>query len=417
MLANRSNMMVVRAIRWVLGPAIAACWMAFAHAEPRWKTEPLDGGATAEVTESRSTGRPELPSAADADDRNQGSAPSADSPEPRFARVKDSQHLASGQVWREYDLRPYLTRVRGLEEPQQPIVDWILRETGTESWFGSTPGLLSVEQEKLRVYHLPEVQAIVADVVDRYVHPELPGYGVSVRLVTVQSVNWRTVAMAMMEPIRVETAGVEAWTLTRESYLLLMAHLRQRVDVQEHNSATVQIAHGQSHQIQRYQPRSYPQSVERTPDRYPGYQLQMGQIQEGFSLRISPLLTTDARTVDAVVNCNVDQLEKLTPLTLDLPVRPGAALGKVQIEVPQVASWRLNERFRWPVDRVLLISRGVVAVPGMGGNQTLWAKALSVGAPRADALLFLECQQLEGDTKASGLDGARVGRLNYHGRY
>src|SRR4029434_5792179 len=40
-----------------------------------------------------------------------------------------------GQVWREYDLSPYTLRVRDVAKPEQAIVDWILRETGTEVWF------------------------------------------------------------------------------------------------------------------------------------------------------------------------------------------------------------------------------------------------------------------------------------------
>ena len=41
----------------------------------------------------------------------------------------------SGHEWREYDIRPYTDRMRQDPQPQQAILDWILRETGTESWF------------------------------------------------------------------------------------------------------------------------------------------------------------------------------------------------------------------------------------------------------------------------------------------
>src|SRR5262245_14968406 len=37
-----------------------------------------------------------------------------------------------GQIWREYDISPYTLRVRDVARPEQAIVDWILRETGTE---------------------------------------------------------------------------------------------------------------------------------------------------------------------------------------------------------------------------------------------------------------------------------------------
>ena len=43
-----------------------------------------------------------------------------------------------GQVWREYDIRPYTLRISDNEHPEQVIVDWVLRETGYEAWHSET---------------------------------------------------------------------------------------------------------------------------------------------------------------------------------------------------------------------------------------------------------------------------------------
>ena len=45
----------------------------------------------------------------------------------------------AGQVWRDYDLTPYTSRVTTTAKPEQAIIDWILRETGTDVWFGEAP--------------------------------------------------------------------------------------------------------------------------------------------------------------------------------------------------------------------------------------------------------------------------------------
>ena len=66
-----------------------------------------------------------------------------------------------GQIWREYDIRPFVSRLRGLEHPEQTIVDWVLRETGTELWFREPAGMLTAESDKIRVYHTPQVQTVV----------------------------------------------------------------------------------------------------------------------------------------------------------------------------------------------------------------------------------------------------------------
>src|SRR6187401_3512750 len=48
-----------------------------------------------------------------------------------------------GQVWREYDISPYTLRVRDVTKPEQAVIDWVLRETGTEVWFSEPLGILN----------------------------------------------------------------------------------------------------------------------------------------------------------------------------------------------------------------------------------------------------------------------------------
>jgi hypothetical protein len=154
-----------------------------------------------------------------------------------------------------------------------------------------------------------------------------------------------------------------------------------------------------------------------TPEQYPGYQVQMGEISEGFSLQISPLATADGRMMEAMIRCSADQIEQLSPLPIDLR-SAGLPSGSAQIEIPQMASWRLQERLRWPVEEVLVLSRGLVAMPGL--KRTAWSGLTplpSGPAPRADALLMLDCRTESSAGMAGSPERATVGRLNYHGRY
>ncbi|MEO8270819.1 MAG: hypothetical protein ABI557_13935, partial [Aureliella sp.] len=121
-------------------------------------------------------------------------------------------------------------------------------------------------------------------------------------------------------------------------------------------------------------------------------------IKEGYRLQLSPLLSVDKQTVDLVVKCNIDQVERLANVNLDLPLQTGQSYTG-QINVPQVASWRLHERFRWPADEVLVLSCGVVAAPMGSPNNSLLGQGTSLlgldrilpsGGDRADALLVIE---------------------------
>lgn len=85
-------------------------------------------------------------------------------------------------------------------------------------------------------------------------------------------------------------------------------------------------------------PKNYTRSVRLRENAFPAYDLEMGQIQEGYSLQISPLLALDERSVEAVLKCQIDQVEKLIPVSIDVPTT-SASRQTVQVQVPQLVSW------------------------------------------------------------------------------
>lgn len=326
-----------------------------------------------------------------------------------------------GQIWREYDITPYTSRVEGTEKPEQAIVDWILRETGPEVWFGEPFGILNADKSTLRVYHIPDMQQLVSGIVDRFVTSEADAQVLGLRLATVGSPNWRTRAYTWLRPVEVKTPGVEAWLLSKENAVLLIAELSKRVDYRELNSPNLVIQNGQSQTVSRMRPKSYVKGVRPRDTVVAGYDSEMGQIDEGVSLQVSPLFALDGRSVDALIKCHIDQVERLVPVSIDLPGF-GGQWQRAQIQVPQVASWRLHERFRWPTDQVLLLSCGVVAAPnssseGRGAASAIMG-ALSTTPGRADALLFVECNgKARGPAgQADTRQAAPIG-TSYRGRY
>jgi hypothetical protein len=318
---------------------------------------------------------------------------------PGITRAQVTKGTASlpqdkGQVWREYDIRPYTQRVTTTARPEQAIVDWILRETGYETWHSDPVGLLSANHDVLRVYHTPEMQAVVADIVDRFVNSAASAYGFTMRVATVGNPNWRAKALTMMTPIPIQSPGVQGWLLAKENARLLLSDLARRTDYREYNSSQQLVSNGQSIVLSTMRPRSYIRSAAVTQTAWPGYQPEMGTIEEGFSLEFSPLLALDLASADAVVKLRLNQVEKMLPVKLDLPTTV-APNQRVQIDVPQMTSSNLHERFRWPTDKVLLLSMGVVATPGPTKDNPITdavtdAMPMLKGAPRADAILFVE---------------------------
>ncbi len=295
----------------------------------------------------------------------------------------------AGQILQQYDLRPYTHQITTTQNPQKAVVDWVLRETGSEIWFNEPLGILYTTRDQLIVYHTPEVQAVVKNVVDRFLQSGGRQQMLGLKLVAVGSPNWRTAAAAMMQPIEMRTAGVEGWMVSRENAAILLNQLRRRADFSEHGGGDLTAHEGQRTVVTKTRPIDYVHAVRWIQGQLPGYQTLAKRIDEGYNLEIS-FLTSQDNTIDAVLRCDVDQVEKLQSVGIDIP--NGASRGQtVQVQVPQIVSWRMQERFRWPADQVLLISCGVVANPTEAQTSGFNIQSLLNGSRRrADALLLIE---------------------------
>ncbi len=304
----------------------------------------------------------------------------------------------AGQYYEEYDIKPYTKELSTIDRPQQAIMDWVLRETGTDAWFTEPFGFVSADRTTLRVYHNEQMHQLVRGVHEKFVNgttaPQLYG----VRLMSIGNPNWRTRAHALMRTVQAQSPGVNAYLISKENSAILLAMLRGRTDFKELSSVDIAVQNGQSQVLEQLRGRNYVSDFKPIENTWPPYMPVTGEIKEGYRLQISPLLSVDKQSVDLVVKCNIDQVERLANVTLEMPLTTGQVYSG-QINVPQVASWRLHERFRWPADQVLLLSCGVVAAPQGAPNSSLLGQGTSLigldrilpnGGDRADALLLVE---------------------------
>lgn len=296
----------------------------------------------------------------------------------------------AGQEHRIYDLRPYTGYLTRLDHPEQAVVDWVLRETGTDVWFTQPFGFLNADRDSLAVYHTREMHDVVAGVVERFVAGEKDPQAMHLRVMTVGNANWRSRAHMLMQHVNVDSPGVQAWLLSKENAALVMSLLRSRSDAREVQNLTLSIYNGQTERLASTRGRNYVRNVRPAQATWPPFEPETGEIQEGYRLSLSPLMSIDGQSIDCVIKAEIDQVDRLNPVDLELPL-PTGAVHKTRIDVPQVVSWRLHERFRWPSDMVLLLSCGVVASPERNNSGFFNIDRLTGQTEgRADALLFLE---------------------------
>lgn len=322
----------------------------------------------------------------------------------------------AGQELKTYNIRPYTVRVTSTNRPEQAIIDWVLRETGYETWHSETFAGLSANQSTLTAYHTAQVQAVVAEIVDRFVNSEAETSSFGLRVVTVGSPNWRARFQSILHAVPTQTQGIQAWLVHKEDASLLLSELGKRTDFREHSSPHLLVNNGQSTIVSAIRPRPYTRDLFLRPEIWPSYQPDQAQFDEGFSLELSPLLSLDGQLVDAVIKCNIDQLERLVKVSVPVST-PLAPRQQAEIQVPQISHFGLHERFRWPADQVLLVGLGVVATPVPGKpNGLLDVLPIVSGPPRADLLVFIDSRGKVGQSPDTARTGMRDVK-SYHGRY
>jgi len=290
----------------------------------------------------------------------------------------------AGQVWKTYDISPFVTQ--NGPGTQKHVVDWVLQETGYASWHGDTVASLSDDEQTLRCYHSPAMQAKVEEIAGRLARDAAAPHRFSVRVLGVGSPSWRNDARGMLRPIPAATPGVQAWIMSREEAAMLVASLRRRSDCQELPTGPVLAGNGLPAVLSGGRKRPYVQDVVPRPDVSPGWQTLGGACDEGMTLDVQPLISRDGTTVDAVIRCRIDQVERMAPVVVSAPVAQGQ---RVQLEVPQMSAVRVGERFRWPVNQTLVVGLGLVPWPVPGQNAASTA-ALLTDAKRTDVVLVVE---------------------------
>lgn len=296
--------------------------------------------------------------------------------------------------WSTYDISEYTTSVKSVPNPEKNILDWILRETGTQTWFGETIGVLSVGRHSVRCYHDSEVQRKVRSVVDRFVKTSKQDEVFGFQVLTIGNPNWRAKLGQLLARVETQTPGVQAWTTAKENAAQIFNELRKRGDFYHPISQTLITESGQPKTIIRQQPLNYFRSIIFDNQRFPPFRVDTAVIQEGYSIQLSPLRSLDGKLMDAEIFCEVRQVEQFRPVNIDVP-GPGGTIQKHPISVPQFSNWRLKERFQWPSDKVLIISAGVVAAPDrkMKPNRGI-QDVFEPNRRQADVLILVDCKGL-----------------------
>lgn len=316
---------------------------------------------------------------------------------PKIATAKrglSSLPSDAGQFWMDYDLTPYTNLYPSLEAPQQTILDWILFDTQESFWHGEPFGVLSATRGHLYVYHCEKVQRYVANVLDRFLDETKRNELVSVRIILVETPDWRTKAEEYLRPYPVKQKGISGWTIDPANYQSVAAALAKRSDFLELNSSRNLIPNAETFGWVLPSPaRNYVRDIQLSAGSPQGYVTDTTAVDEGYRIEITPLLSTNGDLVEFLFTCRAAAVEKMLTVPLKVPTS-SSPRQQLDAAVPQIAARELKDKISFPKSQVFLLDLGMIPIqPGenvsSGGLTASLSKTFGGKSVYRNVLLFL----------------------------
>ncbi len=318
-------------------------------------------------------------------------------PEPPAAHEPAVTSVPSepGHQLQRFDIARYTSLAHSQSSPQNAIIEWIFRRTGSAPWHGDKIAILCASQLQLRAYHNLKVLKQVEEVVERFVNATNDVLSVRVRFVAAVDTRWRYAVYSRLTPVGSGLQGQQIWTLKVEDSAFVLAQMQVYQGFKLLTDQKVEMINGQTLTIKTSETRGFTGGLQRESAVGLGYQPKADQLEEGVTLRISPLLTFDGDALDAAIELTANTVKNFHRTRIIAPREIGPS--EMTIDVPEVTESRLNQTVKsWPLGQTLLISAGIQ--PGILQSKTGFLNLRIPGTvpTGTELLVFLEAELVSG---------------------
>jgi hypothetical protein len=303
-----------------------------------------------------------------------------------------------GFQMRTYDISRYTRIAQGQQNPQKALIDWIFRRTGTTDWHGDKIAVLCASKTQLRAYNSPEVLKQVGEVVERFTNATDDILSVHVRFFVTSDTRWRHSVFSQLTAVGNGPQGQQIWTLRMSDAALIIAQMQTQQGFRKLADERVEMVNGQTLTIRTTEPRTFAGGMQRESAAGQGYTPRADKLDESIILKLSPLLSFEADTVDAAIDLMVNTVRTFHRTKVIAPREIGPP--EMAIDVPEVSMTHLDQTVKnWPLGQTLLITGGIH--PGILDKKGGWL-GTPLGAPTStEVVVFL-------DAETTGRDRART---------
>jgi hypothetical protein len=298
-----------------------------------------------------------------------------DEPDPRGGPVGSEPDVPpanfrdeAGHAWRSFDIARYTSQAYTAEnpKPQNALVEWIFRGTGSAAWHGEKIAVLSAGRAQLRAYHNPRMLRVVQEYVERFTRATADVISVRVRFVAAQDTRWRYAVYGRLNRIGTGPQGQQIWTVPPDDANLVRTQMMLYQGFKLLADKTVRMHNGQTMTMETSDVLDYVAGTQSDGNASLGPQPRADQLKEGVTLRLSPLLTYDGDALDAAIELKATTIKRL--IRTKILARREVGPADMAIDVPEVIETRLNRTVSWELGRTLIISAGIT--PGILQSKT-----------------------------------------------
>jgi hypothetical protein len=322
---------------------------------------------------------------ADSDGRDDPESPD----EPPSALLREP-----GFQLRTFDIARYTRIAQGQQNPQKALIDWIFRRTGTADWHGDKIAVLSASKTQLRAYNSPEILKQVSEVVERFTNATDDILAVHVRFFVTSDTRWRHSVFSQLTAVGNGPQGQQIWTLRMSDAALIIAQMQTQQGFRKLADERVEMVNGQTLTIRTTEPRTFAGGMQRESAAGQGYTPRADKLDESIVLKLSPLLSFEADTVDAAIDLMVNTVRMFHRTKVIAPREMGPP--EMAIDVPEVSMTHLDQTVKnWPLGQTLMVTGGIH--PGILDKKGGWL-GTPLGAPTStEVLVFLDAETVGRD--------------------
>jgi hypothetical protein len=299
-----------------------------------------------------------------------------------------------GFEWRRYPITRYTKLVNSLMtslNPQKAIIDWIFKRTGVSEWHGEKIAVLSATQTELRAYNSPEILKQVDEVVERFTNATDDVLSVHVQFIAAVDSRWRYSVFSRLTYVGSGPQGQQIWTMRLADAALVLSQMQVQQGFRKLEDQRIEMVNGQTLTIRHGAQHTYASGLQREGTAGMGFQAKADKIEEGITLKLSPLLTFDGDALDAMIDLAVNTVRSFHRTRVIAPRDVGPS--EMAVDVPESTQTRLDQTVKnWPLGQTLVISAGIH--PGILDKKGGWFNLPIPGTypTGTEVLVFLDAE-------------------------